>query len=120
MYKIAIVDDDADIRRVLELRLRMAGFSVLTAGDGEAGLRLIRAEKPKVVVLDSIMPKMNGSAVCQAIRTDTDLHGTFIIFVSGSGFPEEFQNAREISPNLFMTKPYNLEQLVKTIRTALA
>ena len=82
MDKIVIVDDDADIRRIAELRLRIAGFNVLAAEDGEAGLGLIRAEKPRVVLLDLMMPKMHGFAVCQAIRSDPSLQGTYIIITS--------------------------------------
>ena len=120
MDKIAVIEDDEDIRRLLVLRLRMAGFSALTAGDGESGLRLIRAEKPSVVILDSMMPRMTGFAVCQAIRADPDLRGTFIIFVSGSAVPEEFPDTGENSPDVYMAKPYNLDELVNKIRTALA
>ena len=63
MEKIVIVDDDADIRRIAELRLRLAGFHVLTAEDGESGLALIKEQKPRVVILDLMMPKMHGYAV---------------------------------------------------------
>jgi len=56
MEKIVLVDDDADIRRVVELRLRLAGFQVLTASDGEAGLQLIRAEKPRGATAPDIAP----------------------------------------------------------------
>jgi DNA-binding response OmpR family regulator len=117
--KIAVVDDDPDIRRLLELRLRIAGFKVVSAPDGEAGLRLIQAEKPGVIVLDSMMPKMSGMAVCKAIRADQDLRGTFIIIASGMHHAEEAENAKELGADLYVCKPYPMDKLVETIRKAL-
>jgi DNA-binding response OmpR family regulator len=118
--KIAVVDDDADIRRLIELRLLMAGFTVLTAGDGGAGLKLIRAEKPSVVILDSIMPGMSGYAVCRAIRTDPELRGTFIIIASGSHDPAENGKANELGADVYLTKPYSMDMLLEKIKTSLA
>lgn len=120
MEKIVIVDDDADIRRISELRFRIAGFSVLTAEDGEVGLRLIRAEKPRVVLLDLMMPKMHGFAVCQAIRSDPNLQGTFIIVASAKTYTADMKKAKELGADLYLNKPYDLDGLVETIRKALA
>jgi len=120
MEKIIIVDDDADIRRIAELRLRIAGFSVLTAEDGEAGLRLIRAERPRVVLLDLMMPKMHGFAVCQAIRSDPSLQGTFIIVASAKTYTADVKKAKELGADLYVNKPYDLDGLVDTIHAALA
>ncbi len=120
MEKIVIVDDDADIRRIAELRLRIAGFSVFTAEDGEAGLQLIRAEKPRVVLLDLMMPKLHGFAVCQAIRSDPALQGTFIIVASAKTYTADIKKAKELGADLYINKPYDLDGLVETIQTALA
>ena len=101
MEKIVIVDDDADIRRLAELRLRLAGFNVLTAEDGEAGLTLIRAEKPRVVILDLMMPKMHGYAVCQAVRSDASLQGTYIIVTSAKTYTGDIRKATELGADLY-------------------
>lgn len=82
MEKIVLVDDDPDICRLAETRLRAAGFRVFTAADGNAGLQLIRAERPRVVLLDLMLPRMHGFAVCQAIRNDPTLHGIQVIVIS--------------------------------------
>ncbi len=120
MDKIVVVDDDADIRRIAELSLRMAGFHVLTAEDGEAGLQLIRAENPPVVLLDLMMPKMHGFAVCQAIRSDPKLQGTFIIVASAKAYSADIKKAKELGADQYINKPYDPEALINTIRTALA
>lgn len=120
MDRIVIVDDDPDIRRIAELRLRIAGFHVLTAEDGEAGLQLIRAEKPRVVLLDLMMPKMHGFAVCQAIRSDATLQGVFIIVTSAKTYSADIKKVKELGADLYINKPYDLEALVGTIQKALA
>lgn len=120
MAKVVIVDDDADIRRIAELRLRIAGFTVLTAEDGEAGLQMIRAEKPPVVLLDLMMPKMHGFAVCQAIRSDPNLQGTYIIVASAKAYSADIKKAKELGADQYLNKPYDLEALVSTIQKALA
>jgi phosphoribosyl 1,2-cyclic phosphodiesterase/ActR/RegA family two-component response regulator len=120
MEKIVLVDDDADIRRVVELRLRLAGFQVLTASDGETGLQLIRAENPRLVLLDLMMPRKHGFAVCQEIRSDPDLRGTYIIVGSAKTYAPDIKKAKELGADLYLTKPYDLEALVGTIKKALA
>ncbi len=120
MAKVVVVDDDADIRRLAELRLRIAGFNVLTAEDGEAGLRLIKAEKPPVVLLDLMMPKVHGFSVCQAIRSDPNLQGTFIIVASAKAFPADIKKVKELGADLFLSKPYDLDALVDIVQKALA
>ena len=68
--KILVVDDEASIRRILETRLSMIGYNVVTAADGEEALRLVKKELPNLVVLDIMMPKLDGYGVCQgAIRS---------------------------------------------------
>ena len=120
MAKVVIVDDDADIRRIAELRMRIAGFNVLTAGDGEAGLHLIQTEKPQVVLLDLMMPKMHGFAVCQAIRSDPSLQGTYIIVASAKAYSADVKKVKELGADLYLSKPYDLEALVNTVQQALA
>ena len=115
-----IVDDDTDIRRIVEVREGIAGFTVLTAEDGEAGLRLIRAEKPPVVLLDLMMPRMHGFTVCQVIRSDPSLQGTFIVVASAKAYSADIKKAKELGADLYVNKPYDLEALVSTIQEALA
>lgn len=120
MEKIVLVDDDPDIRRTVELGLRFVGFQVLTASDGEAGLQLIRAERPRVVLLDLMMPKLHGFALCQEIRKDPELRAVYIIIGSAKTYPADIKKARELGADAYLLKPYDLKLLVETIRQALA
>ena len=119
MEKILLVDDDPDIRRVTELRLRAAGYDVSTADDGERGLELIRAEHPRVVLLDLMMPKLHGFAVCQQIRNDPALRGVRIIVTSAKAYAADIQKAKEVGADDYLTKPYDLDLLVEKVRSAL-
>ncbi len=120
MEKIVLVDDDADIRRVVEIRLRMAGFQVLTAADGETGLQLIRAEKPRLALLDLMMPRKHGFAVCQEIRSDPNLRGIRIIVTSAKTYAPDVKKAKELGADVYLTKPYDMEVLIKTIKETLS
>lgn len=119
METIILVDDDADIRRIVELRLKVAGFRVLTAADGEAGLSLIRAERPRVVLLDLMMPRMHGFAVCQEIRKDPNLRDTYIIVTSAKAYTADIKKAKQLGADLYLNKPYDLEGLIQTIDAAI-
>lgn len=71
--KILVVDDEASIRRILETRLSMIGYDVVTAGDGEEALEIFRKAEPDLVVLDVMMPKLDGYGVCQELRKESDV-----------------------------------------------
>jgi len=66
--KILVVDDEASIRRILETRLSMIGYEVVTAADGEEAIEVFHKENPDLVVLDVMMPKLDGYGVCQELR----------------------------------------------------
>jgi len=71
--KILVVDDEASIRRILETRLSMIGYEVVTAADGEEALETFRTAEPDLVVLDVMMPKLDGYGVCQELRKESDI-----------------------------------------------
>jgi two-component system alkaline phosphatase synthesis response regulator PhoP len=83
--KILIADDEQNIVISIEFLLRREGFEVLVASDGEEALARVRAERPDLVLLDVMMPKMNGFDVCQALRADPDLSSTRILMLTAKG-----------------------------------
>ncbi len=71
--KILVVDDEASIRRILETRLSMIGYEIVTAADGEEALRMFHQLSPDLVVLDIMMPELDGYRVCQQLRSHSDI-----------------------------------------------
>ena len=78
MQKILVVDDDAHIRDVVCFALRRAGYQPLTAGNGRAALEVVAREMPALVVLDILMPELDGTAVCTRLRAKSDLPVIFL------------------------------------------
>jgi len=111
--RILVIDDDADLRRLATMRLQMAGYEVLEAADGEAGLMALRAERVPVILLDLMMPKVHGYAVCQEIRSDPDLKDTYIIAASAKRYPVDIKKAMEMGANAYLIKPYEMEELLE-------
>lgn len=120
MEKIVVVDDDPDIVTIAVRRLRAAGYEVKSASDGEAGLRLVTEERPSVVLLDLMMPKMHGFAVCQEIRKDATLDRTRIIVTSAKSYPIDIAKAKELGADVYLMKPFDLDELAETVRAVLA
>jgi DNA-binding response OmpR family regulator len=112
-----VVEDDADIRKAVTFRLHQAGFETLTAEDGEAGIRIVRAMKPALVVLDLMLPKLSGEEICKAIREDDDpvFSKTPIIMVTAKGSEAERIVGRVIGANAYLTKPFDMDEMIKNV-----
>ena len=117
--KVLIADDEQNIVISLEFLLRREGFEVLVASDGEEALDKVRAEKPDLVLLDVMMPKMNGFDVCQALRADPDLAGTRILMLTAKGRETEVSKGLGLGADAYMTKPFSTKELVIQVRSLL-
>ncbi len=112
--KILIVDDEAHIRMLIEQTLEDLedeGVEFLTADNGESALHLIQSEKPNLVFLDVMMPKMNGMDVCLQVKKDPDLKDVFIILLTAKGQDFDRQKGQEVGANIYMTKPFDPEAI---------
>jgi len=116
---VLIVDDEPNIVKMVEARLKSNGYEVLTATGGEEGLHKCKRHKPDAVVLDILMPDMDGSAVAAAIREDPDTRKIPIIFLTGIIKPNEVPKSREIGGQYFITKPFNSRDLLDILNHAL-
>ncbi|MGD8450310.1 MAG: response regulator [Phycisphaerae bacterium] len=114
--RVLVVDDDpAIVEMLVEVLERDGRFEVQTAVTGfDAGLRT-REFKPDVIVLDYMLPDINGNAVCRSIRNDDSLQDVKIIIVSGVVDPEDRDKLLEDGADDFIQKPFNIEQLVSRI-----
>jgi DNA-binding response OmpR family regulator len=117
--KILIADDELNIVISLEFLLRREGFEVLVAVDGEEALAKARAERPDLVLLDVMMPKMNGFDVCQALRSDPELASMRVLMLTGKGRETDVSKGLGLGADGYMTKPFSTKDLVAQVRLLL-
>ena len=118
--RVLVVDDEASITKVVSKRLEVAGYEVLIAVDGQEGMTKAKLGKPYVIVLDLMMPKMNGFEVCAAIKQDPQLKHIPIIIFTGKGQGMDEKLARECGADAYITKPHKPEELIEQIEALLA
>lgn len=114
--KILVVDDEPFILKSLTFVLRKEGFHVESATNGLEALEIIRKEKPSLVFLDIMMPKMNGLEVCQWIRQDPQLRDIHVIILTAKGQEADREKGLQIGADEYMTKPFSPSMVVKRIR----
>jgi two-component system alkaline phosphatase synthesis response regulator PhoP len=117
--RILVVDDEIYIVHILEFSLTMEGYTVLTASDGEEALKMIEQERPDLVVLDIMMPKLDGYEVCRRLRQD-DQFGTLpVILLSAKGRPVDREAGLHAGADDYIAKPFSPRKLLEKIRTLL-
>ena len=114
--KVLVVDDEASIRRILDTRLSMIGYVVITASDGEEALSLFWTETPNLVILDVMMPKLDGYGVCQEIRKTSDVP---IIMLTALGDVADRITGLELGADDYVIKPFSPKELEARIRSVL-
>jgi DNA-binding response OmpR family regulator len=114
--RILVVDDEPDLIAVLRMGLQMEGFEVLEAADGAEGLRRAREDKPDLVVLDLMLPKMDGYQVCRSLKFDPRYKNLPILILSARPGDQDRRLALEMGADDFIRKPYDLKDLVSRIR----
>nr|YP_009402635.1 regulatory component of sensory transduction system [Compsopogon caeruleus]ARX95993.1 regulatory component of sensory transduction system [Compsopogon caeruleus] len=114
--KILVVDDESSIRRILETRLCMIGYNVISASNGEEALIMFRKEYPNLVVLDVMMPKLDGYGVCQEIRKESDVP---IIMLTALGDVSDRITGLELGADDYVIKPFSPKELEARIRSVL-
>ena len=114
--KILIVDDEAHIRILMEQTLEELedkGVEILIAGDGEEALEIIKTDKPGLVFLDVMMPKMNGFEVCQAVKRELKLDDIYIVLLTAKGQEYDKQKGAAAGADIYMTKPFDPDEIVE-------
>jgi len=115
--KILIVDDEAHIRLLIEQALEDLedeGVELLQASNGEEALAVIQAERPSLVFLDVMMPKMNGFDVCHAVKHELGLSDVYIIMLTAKGQEYDKQKGADLGADAYMTKPFDPDELLET------
>ncbi len=120
--KILIVDDEAHIRMLIEQTLEELedeGVEFLTAENGEVALDMIQREKPQLVFLDVMMPRMNGMDVCKKVKKDLELTDVYIALLTAKGQELDRQKGQEVGADVYMTKPFDPEMILQKAKDVL-
>ena len=120
MTRIVVADDDRMFRKVAETTLRRQGYEVAIASDGEEALQLIRSERPDIIVLDLIMPKLQGFDVLQVLKQDTLTSAIPVIVLSSLTQEQDKQEALDLGAVAYFNKTtFSIGELVKQVETTL-
>ena len=115
--RILVVDDDPRLLHIVEMYLKIEGYEVVTAENGEDGLKEAEAHRPDLVILDIMMPGMDGIEACRRIRTNADTQTVPVVMFSALSSDDDVERARLAGANHLITKPFNLVGLGSVVRT---
>jgi DNA-binding response OmpR family regulator/DNA-binding CsgD family transcriptional regulator len=117
---VLVIDDDALYVRFMKLTLEEHGYRARTAASGEAGLQSVQENRPDIILLDLVMPDLDGYEVCRRLKADPLSTDIPVIFLSGFGSPQEKVRAFEAGGVDYIVKPYSRIELLARLRTHLA
>ncbi|MHB8512394.1 MAG: response regulator transcription factor [Actinomycetota bacterium] len=117
--KILAVDDNRVIQQLLVVNLELEGYEVVTASDGEEAISQIHSEKPDLVLLDVMMPKLDGWEVARRVKADPKIARTPIIFLSARAQDLDVRRGLELGVHAYMTKPFDPVDLMDVVQRVL-
>ena len=120
MPRILIVDDEPNIVLALELLMKREGYEIRTVGDGEAAVEAAKQFRPDLILLDVMMPRMDGYEVCQRLRADPALKDVAIVMLTAKGREVEREKGMALGADLYITKPFSTRDVVSKVREVLA
>lgn len=112
---VLVIEDDPDQRRFLERMLGGSGWRVVAAADGEAGLVAAREQRPDAIILDIMMPKLNGYQTCRLLKADPATRAIPVVIVTTKDQPADEFWAKEVGADAFLAKPVDIRDLVELL-----
>jgi DNA-binding response OmpR family regulator len=119
VYKILVVDDDPYILMSLEFLMKKNGYEVMVARNGTEALEILNTAIPDVVLLDIMMPDVNGYDICAHIKNSTTLKNSKVIFMSAKTKDSDIKKGYKVGASLYIKKPFSTRELVKDIKALL-
>jgi two-component system phosphate regulon response regulator PhoB len=114
--RILVVEDEKDVREMIRLNLKAAGFDVVEAGNGAEALALAKNDPPKVIILDLMMPEMSGVEVCRALRRNPATSRIPVLMLTAKSTEEDKVVGFEVGADDYVTKPFSPRELVLRVR----
>lgn len=119
MKKILIVDDEPNIVMTLEYTFKKSNLQVFIARDGQEALDILKAEVPDVIILDVMMPMVDGFATLEQIKQDDRMQQCKVIFLSAKNKEIDIEKGLSLGADLYMTKPFSIKKLVEQVNLLL-
>jgi len=116
--QILVIEDEDDIRNLVVMNLKRAGFDVFSAGNGSDGLSLLRAHRPPVLLLDLMLPDMSGEEICATLRKDPETKDTYVIMVTARTEEQDRIAGFEVGADDYVPKPFSVKELVLRVQAA--
>lgn len=117
--RILLIEDEADMLRAITIRLEANNYEVLTARDGQAGLEKARQEKPDLIIMDIMLPKMDGFTLCRMLKYDMAYQHIPIIILTARIQEADRNKGQEVGADAYVTKPYKSDELLGKTRELL-
>jgi two-component system, OmpR family, alkaline phosphatase synthesis response regulator PhoP len=114
--KVLVCDDERHIVRLIQVNLEREGYKVVTAYDGKEGLEKVRTEKPDLMVLDVMMPYMDGFEVLKALRRDADTADLPVIMLTAKAQDRDVFEGYTYGADMYLTKPFNPRELISFVK----
>lgn len=115
MKKILIIEDEKNIILSLKMYLKKLGYEILVAKDGIEGLEAAQKHLPDLIMLDIVLPKMNGYLVCEALKNDDTTKSIPLIFISAKSKEEDIQKALKLGGDEYLLKPFDHKDIKKVV-----
>ena len=120
-HRILIVEDQADIRKLIRMTLEFSDFDLHEAADGESGLELARSVRPHLMLLDVMMPgRLDGFQVCRAVKADPDLQGTLVVMLTARGQSSDVSAGEQSGADAYLVKPFSPLELIDRVEAMVA
>ncbi|MBU0940915.1 MAG: response regulator [Flavobacteriaceae bacterium] len=116
MRKILIVDDEPNIVMSLEYTFKKNNFEVFIARDGQEALDILKVQLPDIIILDVMMPMVDGYATLEQIKKDERLQHCKVIFLSAKNKEQDIEKGLQLGANLYVTKPFSVKKLVDQVQ----
>ena len=117
--RILIIEDESDIGELLEYNLQKEGYDTILANNGESGLQIAKKEKPNLLILDLMLPGIDGLDVCRLIKSDSDIKDISIVMLTALGQEEDIVKGLESGADDYITKPFSFKVLIARIQSVL-